>query len=108
MGFSAEQEQVLWERWREGDSSRLIARTIGAGPDSVRRFLARSGGVRPAVRRRSPRHLSAGDREEISRSIAAGLSARAIASRVGRSPSTVSREIARNGGRTAYRAGSAD
>jgi IS30 family transposase len=108
VAFSAEQEHVLWERWREGDSSRLIARTIGAGPDSVRRFLARSGGVRPAARRRSPRHLSAGDREEISRGIAAGLSARAIASRVGRSPSTVSREIARNGGRTAYRAGAAD
>jgi DNA-binding CsgD family transcriptional regulator len=39
----AGQEQVLWERWREGDSSRLIARTIGASPDSVRRFLARTG-----------------------------------------------------------------
>ncbi len=108
MGFSAEQERVLWERWREGDSSRLIARTIGAGPDSVRRFLARTGGVRPAVRRRSPRHLSGVDREEISRGIAAGLSARAIAARLGRSASTVSREIARNGGRTAYRAGAAD
>ncbi len=108
MALLAEQEQVLWERWREGDSSRLIGRTIGASPDAVRRFLAKTGGVQPSPRRRSRLHLSAADREEISRGIAAGLSARAIASRLGRSPSSISREIARNGGRDGYRAHAAD
>ncbi|WP_425436260.1 IS30 family transposase [Luteimicrobium subarcticum] len=108
MGFTVEQEHVLWERWRAGDSARLIARTIGSNLDAVRRFLSATGGVRPAARRRSPRHLSSAEREEISRGIAAGLSARAIAERIGRPSSTVSREISRNGGREAYRAATAD
>ena len=74
----------------------------------VRAFLARSGGVRPTSRRRSVRHLTATEREEVSRGIAAGLSARAIAALIGRSASTVSREIARSGGRDAYRAAAAE
>jgi len=73
----------------------------------VRAFLARSGGVRPTPRRRSVRHLTATEREDVSRGIAAGLSARAIAALIGRSASTVSREIARNGGRDAYPAAAA-
>ncbi|MCO7273838.1 helix-turn-helix domain-containing protein [Cellulosimicrobium cellulans] len=74
----------------------------------MRRYLLRHGGVRPSLPRRSPRHLSPCEREEISRGIAAGLSARVIAEGLGRSASTVSREIARNGGRDAYRATRAD
>lgn len=104
----AEQERLLWERWRDGDSSRLIGRTIGVSPEVVRRVLARSGGTQPAPRRRSRRHLSVADREDISRGIASGMSARAIAARLGRSASSISREIARNGGRSGYRAHAAD
>ncbi|WP_331712566.1 IS30 family transposase [Auraticoccus monumenti] len=74
----------------------------------VRRLLAASGGLRPPARRRHPRHLSGSDREEISRGIAAGWTARRIATQLSRSTSTVSREIARNGGRDAYRAQAAD
>ncbi|MGX4688238.1 transposase [Streptomyces sp. JNUCC 63] len=74
----------------------------------VRRFLHQSGGLRMVPRQRSGRHLTGGEREEISRGIAAGESARQMARRLGRSPSTVSREIARNGGRDRYRAASAD
>ncbi|MEV6702049.1 helix-turn-helix domain-containing protein [Streptomyces sp. NPDC051453] len=74
----------------------------------VRRFLYQSGGVRLTPQRRSERHLTASEREEISRGIAAGESARQLARRLGRSASTVSREIARNGGRDRYRAASAD
>ena len=48
------------------------------------------------------------EREEISRGVAAGDSCRAIACRLGRTPSTVSRELARNGGRHHYRAQAAD
>ncbi len=108
MGFTTEQEDELWIRWRRGESSRLIGRALRCHPSSVRAFLARSGGVRPTPRRRSVRHLTATEREEVSRGIAAGLSARAIAALIGRSASTVSREIARNGGRDAYRAAAAE
>ncbi|MFF8882864.1 helix-turn-helix domain-containing protein [Streptomyces flaveolus] len=74
----------------------------------ARRFLYQSRGVRLAPQTRSERHLTGSEREEISRGIVAGESARQLARRLGRSPSTVSREIARNGGRDHYRAASAD
>ncbi|MGW9054853.1 helix-turn-helix domain-containing protein [[Kitasatospora] papulosa] len=70
---------------------------------SARRFLCPSSGVRLALQARSERHLNGREREGISRGIAAGESARQLAKRLGRSPSTVSREIARNGGRDRYR-----
>jgi len=107
VGFTTEQEDELWIRWRRSESSRLIGRALRCHPSSVRAFLARSGGVRPTPRRRSVRHLTATEREEVSRGIAAALSARAIAALIGRSASTVSREIARHGGRDAYRAAAA-
>jgi len=107
VGFTTEQEDELWIRWRRGESSRLIGRALRCHPLSVRAFLARSGGVRPTPRRRSVRHLTATEREEVSPGIAAGLLARAIAALIGRSASTVSREIAHNGGRDGYRAAEA-
>lgn len=108
MTFSEDELDELWTGWGRGDPSRLIARSLGCAAIKVRRVLAASGGVRPAVRRRRDQHLSSGEREEISRGIASGSTARAIAAELGRSASTVSREIARNGGRRAYRAQSAD
>ncbi|MFF9352386.1 helix-turn-helix domain-containing protein [Streptomyces sp. NPDC014734] len=80
----------------------LIGRALGAPMQHARRFLYQSGGVRLAPQTRSERHLSGREREEISRGIAAGESARQLAKRLGRSPSTVSREIARNGCRDRY------
>ncbi|WP_308117152.1 helix-turn-helix domain-containing protein [Streptomyces guryensis] len=74
----------------------------------ARRFLYQSGGVRLTPQTRPERHLCGSEREEMSRGIATGESARQLAKRLGRSPSTVSREIARNGGRDRYRAASAD
>jgi hypothetical protein len=106
--FSAEQTDELWSRWRRGEPSRLIARSLGCHATKVRRLLAASGGMRPPARRRQERHLSSREREEVSRGIAAGWTARMIAAGLGRSASTVSREIARNGGRGAYRAQTAD
>ncbi|WUF44003.1 IS30 family transposase [Streptomyces sp. NBC_00483] len=107
-GFSPTQQDEIWRRWREGQSFSLIGRALGAPMQSARRFLYQSGGVRLAPQQRAERHLSGSEREEISRGIAAGQSARQLARRLGRSPSTVSREIARNGGRDHYRAASAD
>lgn len=106
--FISELEDELWERWARGESSRLIARRLRSTPHAVRAVLAQHGGVRPRTRARGKQHLTVADREEISRGIAAGFSSRAIAAILGRSPSTVSREIARNGGRRRYRAAPAD
>ncbi|WP_449343987.1 IS30 family transposase [Streptomyces nigrescens] len=107
-GFSPAQQDEIWRRWREGQSFSLIGRALGAPMHHARRFLYQSGGVRLTPQTRSERHLTGSEREEISRGIAAGKSARQLARRLGRSPSTVSREIARNGGRDRYRAASAD
>ncbi|MFC4606257.1 IS30 family transposase [Streptomyces maoxianensis] len=107
-GFSPAQQDEIWRRWREGQSFSLMGRALGAPMHHVRRFLYQSGGVRQDPQQRSTRHLTGGEREEISRGIAAGESARQLARRLGRLPSTVSREIARNGGRERYRAASAD
>ncbi|MFD9456690.1 IS30 family transposase [Streptomyces sp. NPDC059985] len=107
-GFSPAQQDEIWRRWREGQSFSLIGRALGAPMHHVRQFLYQSGGIRLTPQQRSKRHLTGSEREEISRGIAAGESARQLARRLGRSPSTVSREIARNGGRDRYRAASAD
>ena len=108
VGFSVAQQNLLWAMWRRGDSIREMERTLGETLPRIRRFLRQSGGIPPVPRRRRASHLALVEREEISRGIAAGLTARTIASRIGRPSSTVSREIVRNGGRDAYRALAAD
>src|SRR5271166_1236593 len=108
IGFSVEQQNLLWVMWRRGDSIREMERTLGETLPRIRRFLRQSGGIAPVPRQRKATHLSLFEREEISRGIAAGLSARLIARRIARPSSTVSREICRNDGRDAYRALAAD
>jgi IS30 family transposase len=98
----------VWDRWEKGDSLNAIARDLDRSHSTVQGALARTGGIRPAAKRRSPLALTLAEREEISRGIAIGLSIRAIATQLGRAPSTVSREINRNGGRRCYRANQAD
>ncbi|MEV3964431.1 helix-turn-helix domain-containing protein [Nocardia sp. NPDC050193] len=85
-----------------------MSRSLGIPLQHVRRFLAQTGGVRKRPRVRQSRHLTLTEREEISRGLAMGRSARMIAVSLGRSPSTISREIARNGGQNTYRAAAAD
>jgi IS30 family transposase len=103
----AEVDEV-WRRWRSGEAVKVLARAMRRHPSTVRDLLKRSGGVRPAPRRRGPLRLSLAEREEISRGLAAGMSLRGIAAGLGRAPSTVSREVARNGSRLSYRALGAD
>ena len=98
----------VWDRRQVGEPTRSIARRLGRDGSSIRRIFEDAGGVRPATRCRAERHLSLLEREEISRGMAAGDSLRAIASRLMRAPSTISREVARNGGRRRYRAHRAD
>jgi len=107
-GFSTAGKTELWDRWQRGESLKAIGRVFGKPSSSVYFQLAPHGGIRPAPRRRSRLALSLSEREEISRGIVAERSIRSMARLLGRSPSTVSREIRRNGGYDRYRAAQAD
>src|ERR1035437_9130455 len=107
-GFTAAEKTELWDRWQRGESLKEIGRTFGKPSSSIYCQLSPHGGIRPAPRRRSRLALTLAEREEISRGIAAHQSARSMARLLGRSPSTVSRELSRNGGYDRYRAALAD
>lgn len=106
--YSEEQKALMWDRWQKGDTLHDIGRLFDRQHTSVRGIISRSGGVRPRRRIRSRLALTLSEREEISRGVVAGCSIRSIAGSLGRAPSTVSREIRRNGGRRCYRASTAD
>ena len=106
--YSESQKAVMWERWKKGESLQQIAQLFDRNHSSVNRILAETGGIRPAQRCRSHLALTLAEREEISRALVSGQSIRSIAVALGRSPSTISREIKRNGGPGCYRATQAD
>ena len=101
--LSGEQRADVWRRWKAGESLHEIGRACGKPHNCIRCVLLPRGGIAPAARRRSGRMLTLEEREDISRGIASGSSIRAIASGLGRAASTVSREVTRHGGRSAYR-----
>jgi IS30 family transposase len=107
-GFTAAEKTELWDRWKRGESLKAIGRAFGKPSSSIYFLVAPHGGIRPALRRRSRLALTLPEREVISRGVTAHQSARSIAKSLGRSPSTVSREMRRNGGRDRYRATLAD
>ena len=107
-GFSNAQRQELWDRYQRGESLNAIARALGKRSSSIYNHLRPTGGIRPAPRKRSRSALTLVEREEISRGIVAGQSIRETARTLGRAPSTVSREVRRNGGYARYRAVEAD
>jgi len=106
--LSVVQRAEVWRRWKAGDSLHTIGRAVGRPHTSIHCLLARHGGIVPAVRRRSRLVLTAVEREDISRGLASGASLRKIAQLLDRAASTVSREVARHGGRPEYRANEAD
>lgn len=106
--YTDSQKALMWERWRKGDSLQQIAQLFDRNHSSVQGILAETGGITPALRCRSKRALTLSDREDISRGLVAGCSIRALATQLRRAPSTVSREVNRNGGRECYRATQAD
>jgi len=106
--LAREQQQELWRRWKRGESLVSIGRALATQRRCLYTVVARAGGIAPRPRTRADRALRFAEREEISRGLAAHQSVRAISRTLQRPPSTISREIARNGGRAAYRADAAD
>ena len=106
--YTESQRALMWARWRAGDSLQQIAQLFDRHHPSIQGILRKTGGIQPPERRRSRLALSLAEREEISRAVVAGHSIRAIAAGMARAPSTVSREIHRNGGLESYRANQAD
>ena len=106
--YTAQQKADIWDRWQRGESLCSIGRSFDRPSSSIFNMLAPTGGIRPPPRQRSRLALTPAEREEISRGLACRLSLRTIATKLGRSPSTISRELHRNGGATGYRAVKAD
>jgi DNA-binding NarL/FixJ family response regulator len=98
----------IWERWQRGESMNAIGRAFDRPSSSIFKQLSPTGGIRPVPRQRSRLALTLSEREEISRGLAGCLSLRTIAAKLGRSPSTISREVSRKGGLKRYRANQAD
>jgi IS30 family transposase len=105
--YTESQKALMWERWQKGESLQQIAQLFDRNHSSIERILAETGGIQPLQRCRSRWALALAEREEISRAMAAGDSIRSIATSLGRAPSTISREVKRNGGYEAYRAAQA-
>ncbi len=108
INYTAAQKTEMWDRWQRGESLNAIGRVFDRPSSSIYGLLAPSGGIRPPPRHRARLALTLCEREEISRGIACDLSLRSIANELGRSASTISREVNRNGGLKAYRASEAD
>ena len=106
--LSSAQRGDMWSRWKVGQSLNAIGRALGKDEQVIDFLLACHGGIAPPVRRRSRRTLTLAEREDISGGMASGCSMRVIAQRLSRASSTVSREVARHGGRAQYRASDAD
>jgi transposase, IS30 family len=106
--FTEKQKAEIWDRWQRGESMSSIGRMFDRNSSSIYPLLSRTGGIRPPVRKRSRLALRLSEREEISRGLRAQLSLRTIARQLRRAPSTISREVRDNGGRTGYRAERSD
>jgi IS30 family transposase len=99
----AMQERV-WQRWKQGRSFTEIARELGQARQTVHQVVVKRGGFPPPSTHQRPGSLQLKEREEISRGVARGKTVRQIACELGRAPSTISRELARNHGIRHYRA----
>ena len=108
INYSQAQKREMWARWERGESLKSIGRCFDRGSSSIYSVLSRTGGIHPPERTRSRFALTLFEREEISRGLVSDCSLRTIAHQLGRSPSTISREVKRNGGLHQYRANEAD
>ena len=108
ISYTETQRALMWDRRQSGDSMHDIAKVFDRSHPAIHRILTLNGGFRLPQRKRSSLALTLAEREVISRGLATRQSMHAIAAELGRSPSTVSREIQRNGGYASYRASSGD
>src|ERR1700726_1129342 len=106
--LSEQQRNDMWRRWKAGQSLHEIGRIFGKDHVSIQFMLAQHGGIAPAARRRSPLTLTLAEREDLSGGFACGWSIGEIAKGLQGAVSTVSGEVARQGGRPQYRASDAD
>ena len=106
--YTAPEKAEMWDRWQRGESLNAIARAFETSHSAISKNFVRFGGIRPIAQQRSSLALTLSEREEISRGVVIGLSLRMIARQLDRAPSTISREIGRNGGQKRYRANQAD
>lgn len=106
--YSSAQRTEIWDRWQRGESMSSIGRVFDRHSSSVFSVISPTGGIRPPERRRHRLALSLIEREEISLGLCTNRSLRSIARQLGRAPSTISREVRRNGGRAGYRATTSD
>lgn len=106
--YTDAQKSEMWDRWQNGESMADVAKSFGTRHSTLGKILRINGGIRPRPRTRSRLALTMAERESISRGLAKRQSIRSIAEQIGRSPSTVSREISRNDGCRSYRAHRAD
>jgi len=100
--FTPDEKELIFNLWKQGTGFSDIGKILDAAPGTVFTALRESGGIKPEPRTRNPKHLTAAEREEIRVALSANMSIRAIAKMLDRSPSTISREIARNRGRRYY------
>lgn len=101
--YNAQQRALIWERYQQGDSLHDIAAMFDRFHSSIQGIIAKTYGIRPREKTRSALCLTVQEREEISRGLSSRLSIRQIDKDLNRAPSTISREINRNGGRKLYR-----
>ena len=106
--FTQDEKDLVFKLWKEGAGFSDIGRVLKAAPGTVFTALRESGGIKPETRKRNTQHLTLAEREEIRVALSVKMSLRAIARMLGRSPSTTSREVARNRGRRYYKAVDAD
>src|SRR6478735_6860030 len=106
--YSAAQRSEIWDRWQAGEPMSSIGRRFDRESSSVFSVISPTGGIRPADRHRAKQALNLSEREEISRWLSMRCSLRSIALHLGRSASTISREVQRNGGSDRYRASRSD
>lgn len=106
--LTTNQKEIIWNYWKQGIAMIDISRILNIRTYSVKSLLFYHGGIKPYNRKRNTNHLSISEREEISRGLVNGLGIRELARNLNRSPSTICREIKRNGGTARYRAVKAD
>ena len=106
--FTQAEKELVFDLWKQGSGYSDISKVLDAAPGSVFTVFRQTGGIKPQPRKRNAKHLTLAEREEIRVALSAKMSLRAIARMLNRSPSTISREIARNRGRRYYKAVDAD